>query len=211
MERIFFDVDTQKDFIHKDGALSVPHAEALIPNLKRLTDYAVKNDITIIGSVDRHFGNDPELVVNGGQFPEHCMDGTPGQKKIPETTTKDIIFIENKEYEKENLNTIQRHKQIILEKQAYNVESNPNFFKLMGLIKPKKAFVYGVATDYCVKSAALCLRDLGLEVYLIEDTIEAVNIKPDDGDKALEIMVNAGIKIIKAEDVLGEVGDETRL
>ena len=157
------------------------------------------------------FEDDPELIKNGGQFPKHCMDGTIGQKKIPETTTKDIIFIENNEYDKEYLNSIQRHKQIVLEKQTYTVESNPNFFKLIGLIKPKKAFVYGVATDYCVKSAALCLRDLGLEVCLIEDTIEAVNIKPDDGNKALEIMVNAGIKIIKAADILGEVGDETRL
>ncbi|MDY6853397.1 MAG: isochorismatase family protein [Thermodesulfobacteriota bacterium] len=211
MERIFFDVDTQKDFIHKDGASPVPHAEALIPNLKRLTDYAVKNDITIIGSVDRHFRSDPELIINGGQFPEHCMDGTIGQKKIPETTTKDIVFIKNKEYDKEYLNTIKRHKQIIFEKQAYNVESNRNFFKLMGLMQSKTAFVYGVATDYCVKSAALCLKKLGLEVYLIEDAIEAVNIKPDDGNRALEIMVNADIKMTTAKDVLEEVGDETRL
>jgi nicotinamidase/pyrazinamidase len=211
MERIFFDVDTQSDFIKKDGALSVPHAEALIPNLKRLTDYAIKNDITIIGSVDRHFDDDPELIKNGGQFPEHCMDGTMGQKKIPETTTKDIIFVENKKYDIAYLNTTRKHKQIIFEKQDYKVETNLNFFKLMGLIKPKKTFVYGVATDYCVKVAALCLRSLGLEVYLIEDAIEAVNIKPDDGNKALEIMVNAGTKIIKAKDVLGEVGNETRL
>lgn len=203
MERIFFDVDTQNDFIKKDGALSVPHAEALIPNLKKLTDYAVKNDITIIGSVDRHFDDDPELIKNGGQFPEHCMDGTIGQKKIPETTTKDIIFVENKEYDIDYLNTTRKHKQIIFEKQDYNVETNLNFFKLMGLIKPKKAFVYGVATDYCVKAAVLCLRNLGLEVYLIEDAIEAVNIQPDDGKKALELMVNACIKTIKAKDVLG--------
>ena len=37
---LFWDVDTQYDFMRADGKLYVPDAERLIPNLKRLTDYA---------------------------------------------------------------------------------------------------------------------------------------------------------------------------
>ena len=37
---IFWDVDTQYDFMKADGKLYVPDAEQLIPNLKKLTDYA---------------------------------------------------------------------------------------------------------------------------------------------------------------------------
>ena len=36
--RIFFDVDTQVDFILKKGSLYVPRAEDIIPNLKKLTE-----------------------------------------------------------------------------------------------------------------------------------------------------------------------------
>ena len=38
---IFWDVDTQYDFMKADGKLYVPDAEQLIPNLKKLTDFAL--------------------------------------------------------------------------------------------------------------------------------------------------------------------------
>jgi len=37
---LFWDVDTQVDFMRADGKLYVPEAESLVPNLKRLTDHA---------------------------------------------------------------------------------------------------------------------------------------------------------------------------
>jgi nicotinamidase/pyrazinamidase len=83
--KIFYDVDTQHDFMDKDGALYVPGAEETKPNLKRLTDYAKKEFIPIWGSKDRHFENDPELKRNGGPFPDHCMDKNYGMELIPET------------------------------------------------------------------------------------------------------------------------------
>ena len=202
MKTIFFDVDTQEDLIKKEGALPVPNAEALKPNLKKLTDYALQNEITIIGSVDRHSGDDPELMRNGGPFPDHCMDGTEGQKKIRETTTQDTIFIENRDCIVEGYDTALNHQQIILEKQDYNVETNPNFERLLRYAKPERAVVYGVATDYCVKAAVLGLRQLGMEVHVVIDAIQAVNVQPDDGKQALEDMVNAGAHIIRMEEVI---------
>jgi len=79
--KIFYDVDTQKDFINKNGALYVPNAELIKPNLKKLTDYARENYIPIVGSVDNHPENDPEFKI----FPSHCIERTYGQKKIWET------------------------------------------------------------------------------------------------------------------------------
>jgi nicotinamidase-related amidase len=86
--RIFYDVDTQNDFMNKDGALYVPDAELIKPNLERVTQYAREKIIPVLGSVDRHFGTEEykhregELARWGGQFPDHCMDGTAGQKKL---------------------------------------------------------------------------------------------------------------------------------
>jgi len=90
--KIFYDIDTQNDFMNKDGALYVPDAEPIKPNLRKLTNYTRENFIPVIGSVDRHFGTpeykhrEGELQRNGGPFPDHCMNGTVGQMKILETT-----------------------------------------------------------------------------------------------------------------------------
>jgi len=89
--KIFYDVDTQHDFMDKDGALYVPGAEEIKPNLKKLTEYARIRSIPILGSVDRHFGTEEykhregELKRWGGPFPDHCMHMSKWMEKIPET------------------------------------------------------------------------------------------------------------------------------
>ena len=78
---IFWDVDTQADFMLPGGKLYVPGAEKLIPNLKRLTDAARQGRVFILGDRDAHTENDPEFE----RFPAHCVQGTPGANIIPET------------------------------------------------------------------------------------------------------------------------------
>jgi nicotinamidase/pyrazinamidase len=90
--RIFYDVDTQNDFMNNNGALYVPGTEEIKPNLSKLTKYAIANHVPVLGSVDRHFGTEEyrererELKRWGGPFPDHCMANTEGELKIPETT-----------------------------------------------------------------------------------------------------------------------------
>ena len=77
MKKIFFNIDTQKDFMNKDGALYVPNAESIKDNLKKLTSFAVNNKIRIFNSMDTHYGDkkykyvETELKRNGGMFPDH--------------------------------------------------------------------------------------------------------------------------------------------
>lgn len=100
--KIFYDVDTQNDFMNKNGALYVPDAEIIKPNLKLLTDYARENFLPVVGSVDKHFGTkeykhrEGELQRWGGPFLDHCMKDTPGEHKIYETIL---------EYSREGLTT----------------------------------------------------------------------------------------------------------
>ena len=84
---VLWDVDTQVDFMHADGKLYVPGAESIIPNLKRLTDYAHQHGIRIVASADDHVAGHRELSDQPDfreTFPLHCMRGTPGQRKIPD-------------------------------------------------------------------------------------------------------------------------------
>ena len=58
---VFWDVDTQHDFMRADGALYVTDSESIIPNLGALTDYAHRRGIPIVASADDHEPGHREL------------------------------------------------------------------------------------------------------------------------------------------------------
>ncbi len=234
MKTIFWDEDTQRDFMDANGALYVSDAESIKPNLLRLTDYARQNNIFVLGSVDRHFGTkefsdvESELSRNGGPFPDHCMDGTTGQWRIYQTILSrapsigsldgysTAFYIPNfsgseidDELINEGLKKLNELPQrgIYFEKQNYDVFSNPNVKPFLERAKVSSAIVYGVATDYCVKAAVLGMQNLGIQTYVVSDAIKGVF--PESTKKALEEMVQAGAKLVSTDDVIA--GLETKL
>ena len=64
-------------------------------------------------------------------------------------------------------------------------------------------WLVGVATDYCVKFTALDGRAEGFTVVVVEDGCRAVNLSPDDGERAFEEMRAAGCGIVRSTEVLG--------
>jgi nicotinamidase/pyrazinamidase len=52
--------------------------------------------------------------------------------------------------------------------------------------------ICGLATDYCVKQTALDARAKGYPTTVLENAIRAVNLEPDDGDRAVEEILAAG-------------------
>ncbi len=197
---IFYDVDTQNDFILKSGALPVPGAEKLTGNLEKLTNYArSKPNCLITGSVDRHFPKDEELERNGGPFPDHCMDNTWGQQKIPVTNPVSPTYIPNKRTKYHILEQLIGDKrEFFFEKQHYDVFTNPNVDKLLD--EAGFAVVYGVATDYCVKAAVLGLRELCVETFVVEDAIAGITV--EGCLEAIKDMKEAGAKFITTQKVL---------
>ncbi|MBU1023736.1 cysteine hydrolase [bacterium] len=194
MKTVFFDIDTQYDFIMPNGNLYVPGAVNLIPNFQKLSEIALEYGIKVVSSADAHIMDDPEFEF----FPPHCIKGEPGWLKIPETTFEDIYHIKNEE---EKMNGGPSAQQIVLEKTEFSMWSNPNTERLLVGLGLKRAIVYGVATDYCVKAAALGLIKRGYETYVVEDAIAAVS--PETNTTALEEMKEVGVKFIKTKDVEG--------
>ena len=234
---IFYDVDTQNDFMDAEGALYIPDAELIKPNLEKLTSYATKNIIPIIGSADKHFGTEEykeretELKRNGGPFPDHCMDGTWGEKRIEETW---LHYYDCQGHPKVDYGTYVPHRLdnkvdrpklgyklayvcniifpshvgyrsrgLYFEKQSYDVFSNPSFEVFLAMADVKEAVVYGVATDYCVKASCLDALKNGFSVNLLMDAIKGVNINSDDSKVAIKEMENAGAKKISFNDFKG--------
>ena len=155
---IFWDVDTQYDFMKPDGKLSVPGAQDIIPNLKRLTDYAHTRGIRIVASADDHVMGHPEISDKPdwqSTFPPHCMRGTSGQKKIPETALRDPLVVEPARADPQTLaERVRAHRgDVLFHKHRFDVFTNENVMAVLEVLDPQDVVLYGVATDVCDKAA----------------------------------------------------------
>jgi nicotinamidase/pyrazinamidase len=168
---VFWDVDTQRDFMLPGGALYVPGAERIIPNLARLTQHARRHDILVVADVDAHHSDDPEFQ----QWPPHCLAGTPGQEKVHETELNVGCVIPNVPAELPN--DFSQYEQVIIEKQTLDVFDNPNIDELLKRIGKPEVVVYGVVTEICVSYAALGLLKRGYNIRLVTDAVRALDEK----------------------------------
>jgi nicotinamidase/pyrazinamidase len=196
MKEIFFmDIDTQRDFMLPTGSLYVPGAERLIPRLRKLFDCARRQNISILSSQDAHIPEDSEFQ----QFPPHCVKGTEGQQKLAETLLFRPRILENKPTDLNFHDLVQKYQQVIVEKQTLDVFENPITDKVLRAL-PKHAFLFGVATEYCVRLAALGLRQRGVKTAILSDAIRPVS--SDAGAKAIEEMRAAGIEFLETQNLL---------
>jgi nicotinamidase/pyrazinamidase len=197
MKNIFFlDVDTQRDFILKSGALYVQGAEKLIVKFRKLFEFARKNEVSILSSMDTHVPDDPEFK----QFPPHCIQGTEGQQKIDDTMLSRPIIFPNKSVDRNLIETVRKYQQIIIEKQSLDLFSNPMTERLLRALPPR-AIVFGVATEYCIRLACLGLRQRGVHTALVTDASRAIT--PIGENEALEEMRKAGVEFITLDTLTG--------
>lgn len=197
MDKIFFvDVDTQRDFMLPKGALYVPGAERIIPKLRRLFDFARKNEVRILSSADAHSADDPEFE----EFPAHCIAGTDGQRKLDETLLPHPLVLKNNPIDRNLVDDLKKNLQIIVEKQTFDLLSNPVTGRLLQILPPR-AIVFGVATEYCVQAACLGLRRNGIQTVLVGDAVRGLS--PQTEKEALKKMREAGVEFTTLDVLLG--------
>ncbi len=175
---LFWNVDTQIDFIEPTGKLYVKGAEKLKPILKKITHFAAESQIRVVNTCDFHLINSPELSHHPDfvtSFPEHCMAGTNGAEFIQETKP---IFPAIVDWMTPiailpQLANAQQYRNIVIRKDAFDVfEGNPCTVKILKLFNPQKVFVYGVSTNVCVDRAVCGLAKMGYQVFVFEDAIK---------------------------------------
>ena len=190
---VFFDIDTQVDFMLPRGKLYVPGAEQIVPNLVRLMSFAREHKIPVLSSADAHPPDDPEFAL----WPPHCVSGTPGQRRIPETQFADATLVPNRPGA--FVPPAKWPEQIIIEKPTYDTAANPNFDAILRALDPRRTVVFGVATEYCVRADALALRERGFPVDLVVDAIKPIT--EEGGRIAIEEMTAAGVRLVSTAEV----------
>ena len=176
---IFWDVDTQYDFMKADGKLYVPDAEQLVGNLKKLTDYAHGHGIRIIASADDHVAEHAEISATPDwkeTFPPHCLRGTAGAEKIGETKQADPLPLSHLPYPPGLLpGLVQNRGEILLLKKNFDVFTNPNADALLTALDPHEVIVFGVATDVCDDAVIRGLLRRGRRVRFVEDAARGLD------------------------------------
>jgi nicotinamidase/pyrazinamidase len=207
MRAIFWDVDTQYDFMKADGKLYVPDAESLIPNLKRLTDYAHAHGIRIIASADDHVPGHRELSDAPDwttTFPLHCMRGTAGQKKIAETVLRDPLVIEPEPLDAAALVArVRAHRgDILFLKHWFDVFTNSNVETVVDALAPEDIVLYGVAQDVCDRYAieGLLSRRPRIRLYAVTDAMKPIHA--DAGERLLGEWKARGVRLVRTDDVV---------
>jgi nicotinamidase/pyrazinamidase len=197
--RVLWDVDTQVDFMLPAGKLYVRGAEETIPAMARLVAAAREGELVHIASADDHELTDSEISDDPDfrtTYPPHCLRGTRGARKIPETEQDDPVPIGLGDFPERYL----EGREFLLLKKHFDVFTNPNTDRLVARLGIDEVILFGVATDVCDDAAIRGLLEREVRVRFVEDAARGL----DEGRTAACIAAwrAGGVVLTTADEVL---------
>ncbi len=196
-------VDVQHDFL-PGGALAVPQGDEILPviaSLQTQFDHIVATQdwhpADHRSFAANHPGTRPGQQIDLGGlsqilWPVHCVQGTSGAD-FPSTLDRSrwkAVFQKGK-------NPLVDSYSGFFDNARRGDTGLGDYLKQQGI---RRVFVAGLALDYCVKFTAMDAKSLGFETLLLTDATRAVNLQPEDGQRALEEMKAAGIHCLESKD-----------
>jgi nicotinamidase/pyrazinamidase len=181
-------VDVQNDFASSDGGLYVDEGEAIVPVINAEIASAKAAGAHVIYTADWHPATTPHFAKDGGIWPVHCVGDTWGSEFHP-----DLVF--DGPVVHKGVNGEDGYSGFTT-RDPVTAETVPTSLpKMLEELGVTKVVVAGLATDYCVLSTVLDARERGLDATVLSGAIRAVDLKPGDGDRAIEQMRGAGAQI----------------
>lgn len=177
-------VDVQNDFL-PGGALGVPDGDAVVPVLNRYLARFVDAGLPIFATRDWHPAGHCSFVAQGGPWPPHCVQNTPGAEFAPGLELPQGVS--------------RIAKAIGTDKDSYSGFEGTELAEELRAAGVTRLLVGGLATDYCVLNTVLDGLRENFEVLLLSDAIRAVEVQPGDGDAAIARMTAAGASPITLE------------
>ena len=172
-------IDVQVDFC-PGGNLPIEDGHEVVKIINPLIHLAQKNGAHIFLSRDFHPRLHPSFKENGGQWPTHCVQDTPGAKFHPELIIPDNLVIVSKGTR--------------FDKDQYSAFDDTGLHMGLKKLNIKRVVIAGLALDVCVKETALDSVKYGFKTVLIKDGTRALT--QASGDKAISLMQQKGIEVI---------------
>lgn len=171
-------VDVQNCFC-PGGELPITDGDAVVPELNRWLRVAEELRLPVYLSRDFHPSRHPSFASQGGQWPQHCIQNTPGADFHPNLHVPDhhIIVTKGTRFDQDQ----------------YSAFDQTGLAELMRRDWVQRVFVGGLALDVCVKATALDGVIYGFETHLIVDGCRPVT--PDGGRQALDELAQAGVAL----------------
>lgn len=179
-------VDVQVDFC-PGGALPVPDGDKIVPVLNEYIRKFNSAGALIVATRDWHPPNHSSFKDYGGPWPPHCIQGTRGANFHPDLKLPEGAIIISKATDPL--------------REAYSGFEGTDLNDILKRAGVKRVFVGGLATEYCVKNTVLDALKYGFEVFLLEDAIKGIDVKPGDIERAIKEMLERGAKRLTLADI----------
>jgi nicotinamidase/pyrazinamidase len=176
-------IDFQNDFT-PGGALAVEEGDEIAEPIRRLADEV---DV-IVATRDWHPPDHASFETQGGPWPIHCVQGTPGAELHASIQDLDIAAIVDVGRERED--------------EGYSGFENSDLARILRDHDVDEVYVVGLATDYCVRASAIDACREGFDVTVVSDAIRGVEVEPGDSERALADMSEAGARIASSSELL---------
>ena len=205
---ILWDVDTQADFVEPDGKLYFAGAEEAKPAMARLVEAARAAEVVHVASCDQHELSDPEISLEpdyDNTWPPHCLLGTRGAEKIPETKQIDPLPLPLVPIPAGILRgLLEGRREILIPKKHFDPFVNPNTETMLDVLDPDEIFLFGIATDICDDAAVRALLRRGRRIAFVEDAARGV----DESRTAACVAVwrEQGVRVTTAEEAAAALG-----
>jgi nicotinamidase/pyrazinamidase len=174
-------IDVQNDRL-PGGTLAVPDGDKVVAPLSRCINVFHQHGQPIYATRDWHPADHCSFQAQGGQWPAHCVQGTPGAEISPALGLPAFAMVVSKAMDSA--------------RDAFSgFEGTELAFQFM-MYGVKRVFVGGLATDYCVLATVRDALKQGLQVYVLSDAVQAINA--EDGARASAEMTALGAHFVES-------------
>lgn len=196
-DRVLIDICTQRDYLDAGGILQVTNREKLLPVLKETFRWARTEQLPMVSCVESHRPTEP---LSG--FPLHCIDGTPGQEKVPFSLLQPSIVVETDNYLSLPPDLTTKYRQIIFRKRTRDILSNPKADRFLTQLNADVFILFGVGLEHAIKSLALGLLARHKSVAVISDACGFWSLA--DADLSLRQLSAKGVRLLTLEQLMAE-------
>jgi nicotinamidase-related amidase len=179
-------IDPQNDFL-PGGGLAVPGGDEVIKPINQAIFLFCQRKLPLFITRDWHPLNHGSFRGEDGIWPPHCVAGSHGALFSPDLQLPPEITVISKGTDKDV--------------DGYSGFEGTDLEALLKKQKIRRVFIGGLATDYCVLNTVRDAIKRGFQVFLLRDSVRAVNVTPGDGDRALAEMKSLGVNFVLTGDL----------